>query len=87
MKGFEAFMANPYWKAFYDNAPGENLKRYIFNSFEQSWATFEPGYEPERLERGSLSMEELQYLYDNSDNAYKKALLKAALKRLKSICH
>lgn len=83
MIGFEAFMSNPSWKAIYDNAPTELLKKYYELHFNSHPDYVQGSKEEITAEIKALESQftevEWQYLLDTTENItakihYKKML-------------
>ena len=71
-KGFDTFMANPYWKRIYEEAPSEALKEYLRQSFEYS-ATCKEDSDAVPLK---LTKQDYQYLYDHAEGCYYRSILR-----------
>ena len=76
-KGFEQFMKNPYWRAYYENAPSETAKQYIA-------AGFEKGDHHEEMKRlmSLMNLEDVKYMYEHSSNMGRSMLWKPLLIKL-----
>ena len=74
-KAFEAFMKNPAWKREYDNAPSEECKEYLRNSYYYS-KYYDPDagdadelMETIRKQEKKLSVDDWKYLRDRGGNS------------------
>ena len=76
-KGFDTFMANPYWRRIYEEAPGEYLKEYYRIMFDSSPYVMGDDYQDEaaeaRLKELWINAEELAYLRDHAGMNQAKA--------------
>ena len=84
-KGFNIFIRNSYWAAYYNNAPSVALKEFIKLEFDNNPCVSEekdPDYETKRKSLSDLfTNEDWQYLIDNATsgvakNEYRKHLTK-----------
>ena len=67
-KGFDLFMDNPFWKAIYDNAPSDNLKKYYKIMFDHnSFYAMDMDEEiRDELRNIWLTKEDIRYLQDQA---------------------
>ena len=75
-KGFDAFMANPYWRGIYENAPSDYVREYYQIMFDTS--SFVLGSEGtdgkgvERMQELLLDQADIQYLLEHTSMAQAK---------------
>ena len=78
MKNFDCFMANPYWKSVYEDAPSDECKEYFRIMFEYfSFETDETDEEgisgaDDRLMELMLSREDAEYIMKCAGSAMAK---------------
>jgi hypothetical protein len=85
-KGFETFVANPYWRGVYESAPTEELKEYYRIRFDlSSFVMGENYHDPEaeqRLEKLLLTKEDIQYIQKYAGCGRAKAYYQKFIQRL-----
>lgn len=85
-KGFDTFMANPYWRKIYEQAPGEHLKEYYRIMFDTSPFVTGDGDPDEaagaRLKELWINAEELAYLRDHAGMPQAKAFYQRCIDTL-----
>jgi len=83
-KVFRRFLANPYWKKYYDEAPSKECKEYIKWVFicSDEEETPEENLKQMKEAEEKLFVTDFEYLYEREENqqaksVYKKKLAKA----------
>lgn len=85
---FEAFMANPSWKRYYEGAPSDACKRYIKFTWYRS--KFDEPKDPKEFIKlrdehwDALSVEDWQYIMDNIGNSPFRKVCKEKIAKLLS---
>ena len=85
-KGFETFMANPYWKEIYESAPSGQLKEYYRIRFDISPFVMGENYRnpaaSQRLEELTLTKEDIQYIQKYAGSGMAKAYYQKFINKL-----
>ena len=63
----EDWLQNPSWAEYYDNAPSDGCKEFIAMDFYASETEDEDAFRAMDDLESSLSLEDLKYLYENSE--------------------
>ena len=82
-KALDLFLANPYWKEYYDNAPSEACREHIELDFVYS-TFFGPDSIDELNEaiEEQFTLEDWKYLYKYAGNNPFKSTCRAKIKEL-----
>ena len=85
-KGFEVFMANPYWREVYESAPSKELKEFYRLRFEISPFVMGENYRDptasQRLEELTLSKKDIQHIQKYTGTGMAKAYYQKFINRL-----
>ena len=74
-RGFQKFMANPYWRKLYEEAPSDELREHLRRTFEYTITG------RHSLSDGPLHLtsRDWRYLYDHAEGGAQRAFLKKAI--------
>ena len=85
-KGFNTFMANPYWKRIYEEAPSAELKEYYRIRFDISPFVMGEKYRDRkaeaRLKELPLTKEDIGYIRKNTGNNMAKQFYAKMMQKL-----
>lgn len=74
-RGFNKFMANPYWRKLYEEAPSDELREFLRHRFEYTVS----GRHSKSNGPLRLTSRDWRYLYDHAEGGAYRAFLKKAI--------
>ncbi len=77
-KGIDLFMRNPWYRKLYEEAPSDEVRKHLLNTYEYGWS-FYVGRWAEKNLPTHLNREDVQYLYDHTEGGYERAFLRKIL--------
>ena len=85
-KGFDTFMANPYWRRVYEEAPSEELKEYYRLRFDISRFVMGEDHRDaeaeDRLEKLPLAKSDIEYIQKHAGSGMAKSYYEKFIRKL-----